>query len=80
MGREMETSIEDYEKHQGVNVHKMGIDPQIPGPSPARLGTNFMQGRKSKSHKDGEKKKEGMILELSPCLYGTPLRCRKRGK
>ena len=29
MGREMETSIEDYEKYQGVNVQKMGIDPRF---------------------------------------------------
>ncbi len=56
MGREMGSSGEDDEKPQDVNVQEIGTDPQIPGPSPTGLGTNFTQGRKSKiaADKDSE--------------------------
>jgi hypothetical protein len=54
MGREMGSSREDDEKPQDVNVQEIGTDPQIPGPSPTGLGTNFTQVRKSRADKDGD--------------------------
>jgi hypothetical protein len=54
MGREMGSSREDDEKPQDVNVQEISTDPQIPGPSPTGLGTNFTQVRKSRTDKDGD--------------------------
>ena len=53
MGREMGSRADD-EKPQDVNMQEIGTDPQIPGPSPTGLGTNFTQGRKSRTNKDSE--------------------------
>jgi hypothetical protein len=56
MGREM-GSRDDDEKPQDVHMQKMGIDPQIPGPAPTGLGTNFIRGTKSsRTDKDSENK------------------------
>jgi hypothetical protein len=52
MGREM--SKDDDEEPQDVNVQKIGTDPQIPPPARRGLGTNFTQGKMSKTVKDSE--------------------------
>ncbi|MDQ3969446.1 MAG: hypothetical protein M3275_13770 [Thermoproteota archaeon] len=52
MGREM--GKDDDDKPQDVNVQEIGTDPQIPGPSPRGLGTNFTHGTTSKKVKDSE--------------------------
>jgi hypothetical protein len=51
MAREM-GNRDDDEKPQDVHMQKMGIDPQIPGPAPTGLGTNFTRGTKSSSRTD----------------------------
>jgi len=56
MGREMSSSRQEREdeKPQDVNVQEIGTDPQIPGPSPSGLGTNFTHGRKTKRNTEKE--------------------------
>jgi hypothetical protein len=56
MGREMSSSREedDDEKPQDVNVQEIGTDPQIQGPSPTGLGTNFTHVRKSRTDRESE--------------------------
>jgi hypothetical protein len=45
---------EDDDKPQDVNVQEIDTDPQIPGPSPTGLGTNFTQERKSRTDRESE--------------------------
>jgi hypothetical protein len=52
MGREMGKNDDD--ESQDVNVQEIGTDPQIPGPSPRGLGTNFTHVKTSKTVKDDE--------------------------
>jgi hypothetical protein len=54
MGREMGSREEDDDKPQDVNVQEIDTDPQIPGPSPTGLGTNFTQERKSRTDRESE--------------------------
>lgn len=53
MGREMGKDDDDDEP-QDVNAQEIGTDPQIPGPSPRGLGTNFTHEKTGKKVKDSE--------------------------
>jgi hypothetical protein len=52
MGREM--GKDDDDESQDVNVQEIATDPQIPGPSPKGLGTNFTHAKTNKTVKDSE--------------------------